>query len=139
MKKRRGTFCVAVAKGGETREVQPSQVKTEEQAGLNDQVIKPRYPLSELALLLDENAEHFRCCSLKASVIAGLGYSVNPRDKVESPSEEERARLEEFLTENDLTAVLEPSWLDREAIGFGLFEVRRDLLGEVARIKHAPA
>ncbi len=138
MKKRPERFCVAVAKSGEVQEVQPSQVKTEEQAGLNDQVIRPRYSPEVLALLLDENTEHFRCCALKASVIAGLGFSIAPRDQVESPSEEERARLDDFLDENDLTAVLEPSWLDREAIGFGLFEARRNLLGEVALIGHAP-
>jgi len=90
-----------------------------------DRVIQPLYNPEALAAVLEMNACHARCCSVKARDTAGLGYSLEPT--VENPAEGQKETLREFLeAQEGLTTMFYRQQYDVEAIGYGAIEVVRE-------------
>jgi len=117
---------------------------TFEQTYARDGLIEPLYNIEALAQLLEINTYHYRAVKTKARDIAGLGWSLVPREGVDNPSQEEKKRATEFLNNCNPTKafseVCDMVMVDHEATGNGYFEVIRDTSGEfVVGLEHIPA
>jgi len=107
-------------------------------------LVEPIYNLEALAQLLEINTFHYRAVKTKARDIAGLGWSLVPKEGVENPNQNEREIIKEFLENcnpsNTFTEVLDMVMVDHEATGNGYFEIIRDLKSQaLVGLEHIPA
>ena len=120
----------------------PSDTFSQSYAG--DGLVEPLYNIEALAQLLEINTFHYRAVKTKARDIAGLGWSLTPKEGVDNPSQEEKERAKQFLENCNPTKtfseVCDMVMVDHEATGNGYFEVIRDVNGEfVVGLEHIPA
>jgi len=132
----RKPFCYVTKTGRTVRQEQLDEfaLKTEDSKQIKDifekqygtkGLIEPLYNPAILASLLEMNAYHARCCDVKAKDTAGLGFILNPQ--VDSPSEEKKKEIDDFLTvqKPSITVLFSRMQKDYEAIGYGAMEFTR--------------
>jgi len=117
---------------------------TFDQTYAGDGLVEPLYNIEALAELLEINTFHYRAVKTKARDIAGLGWSLVPKEGVDTPSQEQREIAKEFIENCNPTKtfseVCDMVMVDHEATGNGYFEVIRDADGEtVMGLEHIPA
>ena len=106
---------------------------------------EPRYGASDLLHFFDTSTWHRRCCILKATLGAGLGWTLEPDPaSARRPTAKGRAaamRLFGRVNESgeDLAGVCVKALVDLEAIGYAGIEVVRRGDGAVAELYHVPA
>lgn len=120
----------------------PSDTFGQSYAG--DGLVEPLYNPEALAQLLEINTFHYRAVKTKARDIAGLGWSLIPKEGVDNPSQEERERAKEFIENCNpmltFSEICDMVMVDHEATGNGYFEVIRDTDNEtVVGLEHIPA
>ena len=106
-------------------------------------LVEPIYNPAMLAQLMDLSTYHARAVKTKAHDIAGLGWSLEPVEGVEEPSDDQRERaatlLDRVHPEMSLTELLDQFMIDFEATGNAYLEVLRDEAGQISGLEHVPA
>jgi PBSX family phage portal protein len=106
---------------------------------------EPPYNLDALALFLEINTWHYRCCKAKAITTAGLGFDFVVPEGAEKPDPDHKRVLKAFFenpnSEMTWGEVLENVLTDFEALGNGYFEIARNRFGQgpPKAIYHVPA
>lgn len=109
-----------------------------------NELIEPLYNIEALAQLLELNTYHYRSVKTKARDIAGIGWSLVPKEDVDNPNQEEKDIGQEFLEKCNpimtLSEINDKVMVDHEATGNGYFEIIRSEDGErVIGLEHIPA
>nr|WP_283770991.1 phage portal protein [Polycladospora coralii] len=88
------------------------------------------YNPEQLAELMELNTYHFRAVKTKARDTVGLGWRLEPNQKVSNPNDGQKETAEEFFkrphVEDTFGEVLERWMIDFESVGNGYLEVIRD-------------
>lgn len=126
------------AKKQESKQIKDRFYKSYGTMGL----IEPLYSPDLLANLLEINTFHARCCSVKATDTAGLGYEL--QEIVDNPDDAKRDEIKEFFESQTppITTILTRMQKDWEAIGYSALELGRvgNLYnGKPAKLYHMPA
>lgn len=108
-----------------------------------DGLVEPLYNIEALAQLLEINTYHYRAVKTKARDIAGLGWSLAPKEGLENPSKEDKERatklLENCNPNKTFLELLDMVMVDLESTGNGYLEVIRGVDGEeVVGLEHIP-
>ena len=103
---------------------------------------EPLYNPEVLANLLEINTYHARCCAVKATDTAGLGYVLQPI--VDNPSQEAHDEIDTFFNSQvpPINVLLSRMQKDYESIGYSGLELARvgDIsTGRPAKLFHMPA
>lgn len=106
-------------------------------------LVQPIFDLDALIGVAEVNTWHARAVEVKSIDTAGVGWGIMPVKDKENPSEEERKKLVEFFsTENlgePLEMILTRVMNDYESIAIGDIEVVRDEEGMPLTMKHVLA
>ena len=109
--------------------------------GYGTTIQMPPYSMEQLVLLSEAHPPHSASIEQKAMDVIANGPKLRPlRDDAPPEQEEDIYKwLEEITEQQTFIELLNSVWLDYETVGWGMFEVARDLTGVVQRIYHVPA
>src|SRR5581483_11924888 len=108
-------------------------------------LVEPLYPLELLAMLMEMNTYHFRCCKVKAQDTAGLGWKFIPKDGITNDTANDlqlsgiKNLLEHPSKEMSFLEIMERALIDTEGLGNGYIEIIRDSVDEeILGLAHIP-
>lgn len=108
-----------------------------------EKLIQPLYNMEALAQLLELNTYHYRAVKTKARDVAGLGWSLIPKDDNDNPDQKQKDLAEKFLDncnpDETLTEINDKIMVDHEATGNAFYEVIRNEDGELVGVQHIPS
>lgn len=111
-------------------------------------ILKPPYSLETLAQLPEMSTWHYRACNAKAMDVVGHGYYLEPVEKLENPSEQQKQDWQDFTERCEaqgttLDEILFRFAYDYETLGNGIIELIRmpgeGTEGHWHSISHMPA
>lgn len=148
-----GAYTEAMSKATQTKAEESQQLHDETFDEAQGGAIRPPYPPSQLAKLIEINTTHAKAGFSKARNVAGYGLEIVPHPEVDEPDESQREIAEEFWFGSDSTwqvgpmeserathaDVLEMAWADYEFIGWFSVECLTSMDGTPTGLAYIPA
>jgi len=146
MKKSRVT--IAKSKTGQLpthikkRVEESKQLKARNDWAINNGLINPPYSPEGLMIYYDHNSTFYAVVNQIAVDVAGLGWSILPKDKDSENASELKAVkevLDNIVPESSLRTLFKELLIDWGVVGYFGVEVIRNLKGQVSKLVRVPA
>lgn len=115
------------------------------EAGELADILQPPYEPAQLVELLEKSDTLRQCVDAMKVNVDGFGYMLEPLfDEAEKPAgaDEEKARIEAFFNfchpEQSFAQIRKNMRVDYEILGYGFWEIIRNMRGDVAGLNHIP-
>lgn len=111
--------------------------------GTGDIILPPPYSPHKLFQIIERSNALRPCIDAYVTNVVKPGWEVAPMRREGKMNEGEKSELLTFVEnancDESFAAVMEKVIRDRESVGYGFIEIIRDISGELALLRHAPA